>query len=171
MFNYIENGDFSRDLEGWRSVDGHPEVMVKGEDGSRFAAFVANAQLAQRRYVAVPRRVKFSMRVEVEDGSDVISGGIQILIGFIDAGQLSVWAYAVREFSSWQTAEVDLNFGAGTEDVDLVVFLLVQPNFKEPVSITDIKVTDALRPFRSSSIEKLKAPEIPEGFTMPPAKA
>lgn len=172
MSNYIVNGDFSKGLAGWGPIsEGHPKVVVKGEDGSHYAGFVANAQLVRRQPVAVPRHVKCSMRVEVEGGSNLITGGIQLLIAFWDAGQLSVSGYGIKEFPTWGTAEVDLHLGGGKGPVEIMVYLLVQPNFKKLVSITDIEVTDALRPFRSSSTEELKAPKLPEGFTMPPAKA
>ena len=171
MANYIVNGDFYQDLEGWRNIENHAEVKVEGAVGARYAAFVANAQLTQARSVAVPRTLKFSMDIEVGGGSGEISTGIQIIIGYIDAGQPHFNGFAVREFDTWQKAEIDLDLGVGEGTVDFVVRFIVQPDFTKPVSITNILLEDSIGPCGRNSTRKLNNPVVPENLNQLLAKA
>lgn len=157
MANYLVNGDFaSGDLVPWNNVAGHSPVTVVFDPtkGGYYALFPIGSQIHQSTRVFNPESLRFSTSIKVDGGSNEITGQVQVIISHqVGAAIPAFEAYAIREYSSWQTAQIDLDFG--NQESLINIWLVVGPSAVGTVSITDVSLDDITKSQVLPSIKKV----------------
>jgi hypothetical protein len=156
MANHLVNGDFaSGELSPWDNVAGHqPVTVVRNTDQSYYASFPIGSQIHQSTSVSNPGSLRFSTKIKVDGGSNEITGKVQVIISHqVGIGVPAYEAYSIREYSSWQTAQIDLDFG--NQPALINIWLIVGPAAVGTVSMTDVSLDDIAKPQVLPSIKKV----------------
>lgn len=156
MANYILNGNFgSGTLTPWNNVQAHVPVVITPEGTGYFALFQPGSQIHQSTAAHIPGKLRFSMRIKVNGGSNEVVGNVQILISHQASHAPPAFeAYVVREYSNWQTAQIDLDYG--DEPLLVNLWIIVQPSAVGDVSITDVVLDDSAKSHALASMKKLR---------------
>ena len=145
MAEFIENGDFATgDLPPWKepsSVAGKIKVEKIGDQ--YYAVFAPDAKLVQSWHMNESHgRLVFSLYIKVADGSDLVSGNVQVVFYFQKgSGTPITQTYNIKESSTGEPLQLLMNVGA--DATSGTIELLVQPRFTNRVEITDISVAEA----------------------------
>lgn len=140
MAEYIQNGDFKNGaLAPWAPKGS----VVTEEDINRRRFHVsigAASQILQHWRMDEPHgSLVFTVDVKVENGSNLVTGGVQVIFVFSGGpgGPISA-TYNIKEASEWETLYLPLNAGGNATSGN--IDLLVQPGFTNKVTMTNISL-------------------------------